>query len=51
MPLTRPTNLEEMQQASAGFATDEGIQSGLSYIPDPTDIFVTPYSKCGTTWM
>ena len=33
------------------FATSEGWHKGLAYRPDPTDIFISPYSKCGTTWM
>ena len=33
-----------------GFPT-EGFESGLSYEPEATDIFVCTYPKCGTTWM
>lgn len=34
-----------------GLATEEGVQAGLAYRPDPTDVFISPYGKCGTTWM
>ncbi len=48
---TRPLNLEDMKERLRGFASDEGIQRGLSYSAAPTDIFISPYAKCGTTWM
>jgi hypothetical protein len=34
-----------------GFSTDANVTRGLAYQPRPTDIFISPYSKCGTTWM
>ena len=37
--------------AIEGFSTEEGERIGRTYRPDPTDIFISPYSKCGTTWM
>jgi hypothetical protein len=33
------------------FATPEGGGRGLAYKPGPTEIFIAPYAKCGTTWM
>jgi hypothetical protein len=29
----------------------ESIRQGLSYRPAPTDVFISPYHKCGTTWL
>lgn len=49
--MRRPRSLDEMKAAMAGFETEEGVNKGLAYRPDPSDIFISPYSKCGTTWM
>lgn len=43
--------MEEYLAATARFMTDESFAKGLAYQPAPTDIFVTPFGKCGTTWM
>ncbi|SLN63695.1 Sulfotransferase domain protein [Roseovarius albus] len=51
MTKARPTTIEGMRENMKGFATDEGVHRGLTYKPDPTDIFISPYAKCGTTWM
>ncbi len=51
MILTRPRSIEEMIERDQNFVTQESFERGLSYQPDPTDIFISPYSKCGTTWM
>ncbi|HEU4620020.1 MAG TPA: sulfotransferase domain-containing protein [Gammaproteobacteria bacterium] len=29
----------------------EGFESALTYVPEPGDVFVSTYPKCGTTWM
>src|SRR5919106_3982256 len=47
----RPTSIQEMHERMKDFATPEGWQRGLSYKPDPTDIFIVTPPKCGTTWM
>ncbi|WP_371223940.1 sulfotransferase domain-containing protein [Roseovarius sp. 2305UL8-3] len=49
--MKRPTSIAQMEKQTAAFATDEGFAKGLAYQPDPTDIFISPYAKCGTTWM
>jgi len=49
--MQRPTSIAEMRQKTAAFVTDEGYAKGLAYRPNSTDIFISPYSKCGTTWM
>ncbi|MEQ8291090.1 MAG: sulfotransferase domain-containing protein [Roseovarius sp.] len=46
----RATTLDELD-AITGFSTDEGQRIGRAYRPDPSDIFISPYAKCGTTWM
>ena len=47
----RPTSIKEMHERLEHFATPEGWKHGLSYKPDPTDIFIVTPPKCGTTWM
>lgn len=47
----RPTDIGGMVRALDGFATAEGLKRGLAYRPEPTDVFISPYGKCGTTWM
>lgn len=46
----RPRTIAELE-ALDGFVTNAGLQRGLGFRPDPTDIFISPYAKCGTTWM
>lgn len=50
MTLRRPRTIAELD-AIEGFSTEEGRQRGLAYRPEPTDIFISPFAKCGTTWM
>lgn len=33
------------------FVSDEGWSRGLAFQPHPTDVIITPFAKCGTTWM
>jgi hypothetical protein len=47
----RPTTIDEMRRGLQGFATEDGLRRGLEYKPNTTDIVISPYAKCGTTWM
>lgn len=49
--MKRPASIDEMRAAMARFATSEGVEKGLSFKPLPTDVFISPFAKCGTTWM
>ncbi|MFN3207966.1 MAG: sulfotransferase domain-containing protein [Roseovarius sp.] len=49
--MKRPETLEQMTAALGRFATEHGVETGLAYRPGPSDIFISPYSKCGTTWI
>lgn len=49
--MMRPTTFEGFLEAGSRFVTAEGYAKGLAFQPDPTDVFIAPYSKCGTTWM
>ena len=51
--LTRPASFEaylELMEArrakSAGASRPETV-----FVPDPTDVIISPYGKCGTTWL
>ena len=48
---SRPKSLQQMQQRLARFRTLRSLAAALSFQPDPTDIFISPYPKCGTTWV
>ncbi|WP_162933000.1 sulfotransferase domain-containing protein [Roseovarius sp. EL26] len=51
MTRARPTDMDGVRQNLKGFATETGVQQGLSYQPAASDIFISPFAKCGTTWM
>lgn len=47
----RPTDLTGMKAALSRYGTQEGYERGLAYSPAASDVFISPYAKCGTTWM
>lgn len=47
----RPCSLDEMKAVFGRLFTKEGFERGLVFRPAPTDILISPYVKCGTTWM
>lgn len=51
--ITRPASLAEWQARSQLIAPllVESAQHGLAYQPQPSDLFIAPYAKCGTTWL
>jgi hypothetical protein len=48
---TRPKTFAEVGALSARMSSPEGIAKGLAFRPEPTDVIITPYGKCGTTWI
>lgn len=51
---TRPTSLEDWlekrdETVSPHFL--ESVQHGFAFEAKPTDVFISPYAKCGTTWL
>jgi len=52
-PVTRSTSVaewfERQEQNRASF--EESLRNGLAYQPQSTDVFISPYAKCGTTWL
>jgi len=51
MRKTRPTNLKEMRERQAKMFTKEEFAAGMALKLRPTDVVITPFAKCGTTWM
>ncbi len=48
----RARNLAEMGQIQARMMTSEDLVSSIgAYRPRPSDIVISPFSKCGTTWL
>lgn len=50
-PRTRPTTLKEMRERQAKMLTKEEIGAGMALELRATDVVITPFAKCGTTWM
>jgi hypothetical protein len=48
---TRPRSLDEMKARMAPMVTPAGIARGLGFQPRPTDVIISPFGKCGTTWL
>jgi hypothetical protein len=50
-PAARPRGYDEFSAALGRVVTPEGVARGLAFRPRPTDIVISPYAKCGTTWL
>lgn len=51
-PPRRARSMDEMNALNARVFMDAEINASIaSYRPRPTDVIITPYSKCGTTWL
>jgi hypothetical protein len=48
---SRPQNFDEYVQRLSGFVSKEGLRAGLAFRPRPSDVIITPFGKCGTTWL
>lgn len=51
MPGHRATTLNELNTVLSKMFTAEGVMNGLTFKPGPGDIIISPFGKCGTTWM
>ncbi|UCH41373.1 MAG: sulfotransferase domain-containing protein [Gammaproteobacteria bacterium] len=47
----RATNLDELSAIFARMFDEEDIAQALEVKLRPTDVVITPYAKCGTTWL
>ena len=50
-PLKRATNWDEFQAVRSGLRTKEGVAYTRAFQPRSTDVVISPFAKCGTTWM
>ena len=48
--MQRPASLDAMNQA-AGTMFGYLMEPGKPFTPRPTDVIISPYGKCGTTWL
>lgn len=48
---SRPRSLEELERILPQLFPAAGREQGLAFRPRPTDIIISPYPKCGTTWL
>ncbi|MDA0351998.1 MAG: sulfotransferase domain-containing protein [Chloroflexi bacterium] len=51
MRTARATTFAEYRRLLGQLATDEGVARGLSLELRPTDVVISPFAKCGTTWL
>ncbi len=49
--LSRATTLEEFEEKLGRMIVMDDVIQALSFEPRPTDIIITPFAKCGTTWL
>jgi len=49
--LSRATTLDELDAVLDKFFDKSKTPLGLAFKPQPSDIIITPYAKCGTTWL
>jgi hypothetical protein len=49
--LHRATSLDETTQRLATMVTPEGIGRAFAFTPRPSDVIISPFAKCGTTWL
>jgi len=48
---SRATTLEELETILGKFWDEAAAERGLAFKPQPSDIIIAPYTKCGTTWL
>jgi hypothetical protein len=47
----RAQSMDELRAILGQLFTRESVQAGSAFQPLPSDVIISPYSKCGTTWM
>jgi hypothetical protein len=48
--MPRPTTLEQLGDVLGRVFTREGREIGKRFRPRPSDVIISPFAKCGTTW-
>ncbi len=51
MTRNRPTTIGEMKTRLRRFRSSESVRRAVAFKPRRDDLFISPYAKCGTTWM
>lgn len=51
MQLRRATTIDDMGDRLSRMMSDESRARGLAFQPRPSDVIISPYAKCGTTWL
>ena len=49
-PPRRATSMAELAEKGNEFVTEAGRQYWRAFQPRPSDVFISPAAKCGTTW-
>lgn len=49
--MSRAIDVLGLRKKMTKLSTKEGLKQGLSMVSRETDIFISPFSKCGTTWL
>ena len=47
----RPTSLTEMQECMSHLRSAQSLQRAQAFRLLPTDVVISPFAKCGTTWV
>jgi len=47
----RATSFEEFAERQLLMFGEESIEQGLAFDPEPSDVLISPFAKCGTTWL
>ena len=47
----RATTIAELGTKMARLVTESGYAAGLMFVPQPSDVIIASYAKCGTTWL
>lgn len=51
MSQQRATTIDEFERLMGEFIPTESVAQGLALELRPTDVVISPYAKCGTTWL
>jgi hypothetical protein len=51
MILSRATTIGQLQDILGNLFTEQGVASGLAFEPKSDDVIISPFAKCGTTWL
>lgn len=50
-PPRRARSLAELDAKLSRLVSESSYSAGLAFGPRPSDVIITPYAKCGTTWL